>query len=234
MPKGSQIKEKVEEKTESPFKNKGLRPVPDVKPLRDIPLSSKSQDEGRDPFYRRVIPVGTATPGRAIKLRDLATVPVVVESDPTVTTVTASTVSTTETDLASFRFFKDEFYREIAIRITAIGTYTSDGTRTMTLRIGRALAPTTEWNSMISTAAVTTNAPWHLVWYGIVGTIGASGTLEAQMTGKINNVNKDDANAATVAFPTTATLIIALTAQWSANDAGNSISLRQFIVETLN
>lgn len=196
--------------------------------------SPHQEEEGRDGFLRRLIPVGTATPGRSIKLRDLFTLSGIVECDPTVTTVTASVVTTTETDLASLRFFKDEFHRNIAIRITASGTYTSDGTRTVTLRIGRSLAPTTEWNSMVSTAASTTDAPWNLTWTGIVATIGASGTLEAQMQGRINNVNKDDANNAAVAFDTTVTNVLALTAQWSASNAGNSITIRQFTIEILN
>ena len=51
---------------------------------------------------------------------------------------------------------------------------------------------------------------------------------------KINNINKDDANNATVAFNTQLDNTIGLTATWSASDAGNSITLRQFIVEILD
>lgn len=156
-------------------------------------------------------------------------------SSPTVTTVSTDSNTTVETNLATIVLTSPEIdLVNKVIRITALGTYTSDGTRIVTVRVGSGTAPTTEWNSMVSTAAVTTNIPWNLIWTGIVASIGSSGTLEAQMVGSINNVSKNDANSATVALNTTATLTIALTAQWSAVTAGNSITVRQFIVEILN
>ena len=232
------------EKERKPREQRPLRPTRSPNPEEQKPLK-----EARDPFseqvlppfleperdalYRRMVPVETATPGRSIKLRDLFTLGGTLVADATGVTVTASVVSTTETDLKSFRFFKDEFYRGMLIKITAFGTYTSDGTRTVTLKIGNGLAPTTEWNSAVSTAASTTDAPWHIEWYGIIGTIGASGTVEAQMRSKINNVNKDDANNATIALNTRQTNNFALTATWSANNSGNAITVRQWIVEVL-
>lgn len=190
-------------------------------------------EEGRDILYRRLLPPNTATVGRSVKLRDKFTISGAVVSDSTVVSVTAAGSSGNQTDLKSFKFFPNEWHPNMMVRVTARGIYTSDGTRTATLRIGSGLAPTTEWNSMTSTAASTTNAPWELTWIGIVTTIGSSGTLEAQMTGKINNVNKDDANTATVALATNTAIILAMTIDWDGSDADNSWSVRQFIVEVL-
>jgi hypothetical protein len=185
-------------------------------------------------FRLPLFPVNTPMVGRQVKLRDLFTLSGTVSVSSTTTTVSTDSHTTTETNLATFGFLPDEFHVGMAVRITAIGTYTSDGTRTVTVRVGNGTAPTTEWNSMASTAAITTNAPWHLQWTGIIATLGALGTLEAQMVGKINNVNKDDANTAAVAINTTTARTFAITAQWSATDAGNSITIRQLLIEILN
>lgn len=202
--------------------------MPDEQKEPSLPV----QDPKRDDL--RVVPVEVSTVGRSAKLRDVFTLGGTLASNSTVVTVTAAGSGGNETDLKSFRFFPNEWYVGLTIRITAAGVITDDGTRTCTLRIGSGLATTTEWNSMTSTAATVTDAPWSLTWTGIVTTLGASGTLEAQMQGKINNVNKDDPNTAAVAFATTTGITIALTADWSRNDAGNSISVRQWIVELLN
>lgn len=171
--------------------------------------------------------------GNSVKLRNLFALSGAVASEATVVSVTAAGSSGNETDLKSFRFYGYEFHVGMLIRITAIGVYSSDGTRTVTLRIGSGLAPTTEWNSATSTAASTANAPWHITWYGIVASLGTSGTLEAQMISKINNVNKDDANSATVAINTQTGFTVAFTADWDGTDANNSISVRQWVVEII-
>jgi len=153
----------------------------------------------------------------------------------TVTTVSTATHGTTETNLATIILQKPEIdLVGRAIRITALGTYTADTTRTVTLRIGSGTAPTTEWNSIVSTAATATSQPWNLTWYGIVVTTGSSGTLEGQLIGSINNVSKNDPNTATVTVSTVGSLTIALTAQWSATDTGNSVTIRQWFVDLLN
>jgi len=223
-------KKEIRDKTE-----KGQPPLSPIAGSPVEPLESiYPSDIANDPVFRRLIPPATTLVGRSVKLRNLFTLSGVVKSSSTPVTVVGSTVGTTETDLNSFRFFKDEFHVGMIIRISALGTYTSDGTRTMTLRVGLGTAPVTEWNSAISTAASTTDAPWNLVWYGIITSIGSAGTLEAQLTAKINNVNKDDANNAAVAFNTQLNNTIGLTVQWSANNSGNSVTCRQFIVEILN
>ena len=185
-------------------------------------------------FNRRLIPIRTATVGRSVKLRDLFTLSGAVASDSTVVTVTAAGSSGAQTDLKSFMFFPNEWHVGMLVRITALGVITDDGTRVCKLSLGSGLAAShTEWNSMTSTSATVTNSPWSLTWYGIVTTIGASGTLEAQMKGDINRVNKDDPNTAAVALATNTAITVALTADWDGTDAGNSISIRQWIVEIL-
>ena len=183
---------------------------------------------------RALYPTQTPLVGLGVKSRQVFVLSGVVASNSTVVSVASDTSSGNETDLKSFTIFKDEWHVGMVIRITARGVITDDGTRTCTLRIGSGLAATTEWNSMTSTAATVTNAPWELTWIGVVTTIGSSGTLEAQMSGKINNVNKDDPNTAAVTINTRGSIVIALTADWSASTAGNSISIRQWMVEGLN
>lgn len=183
--------------------------------------------------FKRFVPIQIPMVGRSLKLRDVFTLSGVVEADSTVVTVTAAGGGAI-TDLKSFMVFKDEWHVGMVIRITARGVITDDGTRVCKLSIGSGLAAShTEWNSMTSTAATVTNAPWHLEWIGIVTTIGSSGTLEAQMTGDINRVNKDDPNTAAVALNTTGSITIALTADWDGTDTGNSVSIRQWMVEVL-
>lgn len=203
--------------------------IEEVKPVQSEAFAIPVEES---PF--RVIPVTTATVGRSVKLRDVFTLSGVVASDSTVVTVTAAGSGGNETDLKSFKFFRDEWHVGMVVRISACGVITDDGTRTCALRIGSGLAATTEWNSMTSTAATVTNAPWHLTWTGIVTTIGPTGTIEAQMAGDINRVNKDDPNTAAITFNTATSITIALTADWSGTDAGNSISVRQWIVEIIN
>src|SRR3990167_126363 len=161
--------------------------------------SSELKQATESELLRALIPINTATTGRPVKLRDLFNISGSVASDSTVVTVTAT------------------------------GIVTCDATRTVVLRIGSGLAPTTEWNSMTNVAGALTDAPWNLTWIGIVTTLGASGTIEGQMTGAINNVGKDDANTAAVALATNTAITVALTADWSANTAGNSISVRQWL-----
>ena len=154
-----------------------------------------------------------------------------VVSNGTVTTVT----SATETNLELIDLTGISWNVGKVIRLTARGVYTNtDGVTTVTFRVGIGTAPTTEWNSMISTAGAVTNQPWQLTWTGVITALGTSGALEAQMIGQINNVNKDDPNTATVTFDTTTVRLLALTAQWSGTDAGNTASVRQIILEILN
>lgn len=207
--------------------------IPLKKEAPPEPPTPSTPTPQQDPFIRALIPPLTPTVGRSVKLRDKFTLSGSVACDSTVVTVTANGSSGAETDLKSFKFFPNEWHVGMGIRIVANGVITDDGATTCTLRIGSGLAATSEWNSAASTAATVTNSPWNLEWYGIVTTLGATGTIEAQMKGAINRVNKDDPNTAAITFNTTSAITLALTADWSGSGAGNSISVRQWIIEIL-
>ena len=200
----------------------------------DVPFQREVGEFVNETLNRRLYPINVPLVGRSVKLKDDFVLSGLVAASATVTTVSTDVNGATQTNLATFTFLPDEIHFGMLIRITALGTYTADATRTVTVRVGAGNAPTTEWNSMVSTAAAVTTQPWHLIWTGIVSAIGSSGTVEAQMVGKINNVNKDDSNTATVSLNTTTSNVLAVTAQWSASTAGNSITIRQFILEILN
>lgn len=208
-------------------------PIREEKPIPETSVSEMPTRAEDSQFTRALIPPNIALVGRSVKLRNLFSVSGAVASDSTVVTVTAAGSAGAQTDLKSFRFLQNEWHVGMCVRIIANGVITDSGVPTCALRIGSGLAPTTEWNSIVSTAATVTNAPWNLEWYGIVTTLGASGTLEAQMKGAINQVQKDDPNTAAVTLASTTAITIALTADWDATTAGNSISVRQWIVEIL-
>lgn len=204
------------------------------------PEETKVLAESTDPttespqFNLTLIPTTIATAGRSIKLRNFFTTSGVIASNSTVVTVTAAGSSGAQTDLKSFVFYPNEWHIGMCVRVIANGIITADGTRVCKISLGSGLAAAhTEWNSMTLTAATITDAPWNLEWYGIVTTLGASGTLEAQMKGAMNRVNKDDPNTAAVALASTTSITLALTADWDGTDAGNSISIRQFLIEIL-
>lgn len=151
-------------------------------------------------------------------------------------TVTTVSNNADETLLESIELSGITWHVGQVIRVTANGVYsTVDATPTVIIRIGvGTAAPITEWNSMTSTAAAVTNQPWNLQFIGVVTAIGSSGTVEAQLSGKINNVNKDDPNTATVTFNTNTTQTLSISADWSAANASNSISIRSFLLEIIN
>lgn len=158
-----------------------------------------------------------------------------INQSSTAVTVTASVVSTTETTLKTFAFNKDELYVGMVIRMTANGTFTQDGTRQFTLRTGVSVPVNPEFNSVTSPATALTDKFWELTWTGIIATIGSSGTIETALRGSLNTVLLNDLapNTATVSINTAATLTFALTCQWNANNAGNAVTIRQFILEIL-
>jgi len=189
-----------------------------VKP--EVPFASFDET----PVYdRRFFP--------SLSTRSSVTLQKTLIASPTVTTVNTTA---TETNLATIVIPSNEFGLKPngTFKITAFGVYsTANGVDTVTVRVGIGNAATTELNSMTSTAASVTNAPWHLIWCGTIASLGSSGTIESHMTASMNNVSKDDPNTATATINTTLTRIFAVTAQWSNALAGNTISIRQFIVE---
>ena len=145
-------------------------------------------------------------------------------------TIPLNTISRNQSGTAtSGTFFKKAGN---VFRIRASGRYTTDDA-TATVAIALKVGSTT-YHTITTTGATVSNAPWNIDWLIIVATIGSSGTVESQCTAKTNNVNKDSANTATIAIDTTANQTISLTATWTSGSAGDSLSIRQFIVELLN
>lgn len=119
-----------------------------------------------------------------------------------------------------------------AFRVRAAGIYTTDDA-TATFSLGLSVGGTT-YHNIGSTAATVTAAPWNIDWLFIVSAIGSSGTVESQLSAKINNVNKDSAQTGTIAINTTVANTILLQTVFTSGSAGDSISIRQFMVELLN
>jgi len=126
------------------------------------------------------------------------------------------------------------FFRKAGntFRITARGIYTTDDATAnvaIKLKIG-----STTYHTITTTGATVTNTPWNIDWLVIVPTIGSTGTAESQVVANTNNVKKDSASTSTQTIDTTANQTISLTATWASGDAGDTISIRQFVVELIN
>jgi len=149
-------------------------------------------------------------------------------------TITASTTvanTVTETTIFTGTIPANAVSVGDVLRFTDLGYYsTVNGADTFTMRfkIGATTILT-----ITSSAANVTNVPWHGNFTATVRSIGAGGTLFAFAEHDTNGVNKDAANTATTAIDTTATMTFTVTVQWSAADAGNTITLAQGFTEVL-
>lgn len=184
-------------------------------------------------FTRALIPPFIPLPGRTVKLRDVFIVSGAVDVLSTPVTV-AETV--TETNLYSFRFFKHEFHSEMVIRFTFSGVYSNtNGADTFDLKVKMTdSVGATTYSAITSTAGAATNVGFNGVWNGTIYTIGTSGTIQPDLLGRINNVNKAEADSATVALNTALDQTFSLTITWSAATAGNTATIRQAMLEILN
>jgi len=169
----------------------------------------------------------------------------VIECDATVVTV-AGTAG--ETTLNSYTIPLNTISRNIGntaatsgkdfrnagntFRVRASGIYTTDdgvSTFALALKVGAATIHT-----LSSDAGVQTNAQWYLDWLFIVSAIGTSATLESSVAATLNQVIKNTSNTSTTSFDTTVDNDIAITALWTGGSAGDTISIRQFLVELIN
>lgn len=119
-------------------------------------------------------------------------------------------------------------------RIRAAGNYTTDDA-TSTVAIACKMGSTT-YHTITTTGAIVTNAPWMIDWLVIVKTIGATGKAFSYASAKTNNVNKDSVETTSggVTIDTTANQAITITATWTSGSAGDTIYIRQFLVELMN
>lgn len=158
-------------------------------------------------------------------------------------TLDAAVISTTETAFAtSFLLPAGYLIANKALRITAMGQETTSGTPPTTLlRLRLQKAGPTNVNLSASTAlapsASLTNRGWGWVWV-IQGTAPAGGAVSVECGSPLafpaGFANQANAIAQPVTVDTASAQTIQLTQQYSANTAGNTITLRQLLVEELN
>lgn len=211
----------------------------EIIPIKEEPVEKEesqtaSTPEIEDSFNRSLIPPDIATVGRSVKLRDLFSTSGAVASDATVVTVTANGSGGAETDMKTFQFFKHEWHEGMCIRVTAYGVVTQDASLTCVLAMGSGSAPTSGWGTVqTSPAGVLTDAAWKFILTGTVRSIGPSGQMEVSTMGVVNNVLKETQVITPITIDTTSDIVLALTANWTGSAAGNSISIRQWMVEIL-
>ena len=202
----------------------------DPEPPREQPVETQGFQPAQPVAFKRTF-VRTATTfqGRSYNLAG--------DFFSSSSTVTSIGVTVTETNLVTLTLPDKKLYIGQVIRITARGTYSNtNGADTITIRVTFGTSPPgtdTVANNMVSTAAVATDQPWNLSWIGIITSLGSSGTIECQLEGSINNVKKDNANTAATTIDATVVQTFAITGQWSAATAGNTISIRQLVAEII-
>jgi hypothetical protein len=150
-------------------------------------------------------------------------------------TITASVVSTAETNFATnFSVPGNFFIANKGLRVTVVFSCVTTASPTVKIRL------------KLGTTAVylsTALAPASSLSFGntfiIQGTAaaGASVNVETGIVSSspiISNANIWNQTAQPVAVATNGALTLQFSAEWSANTAGNSITLRQLLVEELN
>jgi hypothetical protein len=122
-------------------------------------------------------------------------------------------------------------------RVTAQGVYGTTGTPNLTvqLRFGSTVIASTATNA---TSGTVTNQPWRIETQVTCYTAGGSGTVEGQgfalfSTAATTAQNIGMVNTSTVVVDTTAAQTLQLNTQWGAANSLNTITLRQFIVESV-
>ena len=130
------------------------------------------------------------------------------------------------------------------LRITASGVFSNTGTPTLILGAyyggvaGTALGATTA----ITTITAASNWPWKFYWEGVVRTVGPSGTIigvgHVLMPASITQFQAPWCVPATgaqtaVTIDTTSAKAITLGATWSASSASNTLTVNNFLVESV-
>lgn len=130
-----------------------------------------------------------------------------------------------------------------ALRVIAAGRMSNTGTPTLNLGLyyggsgGTALATT----GAITTTSGVTNVTWTAELWVVCRSIGTSGTLFTtgwcsgiSGTAGVSNVPFPASAPAAVTVDTTAAKTLDFTATWGTSSASNTITLHQFLVESLN
>lgn len=158
-------------------------------------------------------------------------VPVVASASVTtvVNTVTQTALTAGFTAPASSLLVGDVF------EVWASGVYsTANGADTVTLRFAETVGGTIIWDHT-TTAAAVTNKGWMIHGYLIVTAQGVGGAVEAQIESQSNGVVNPAGNTAAIAIGTTGVArTFKVIAIWSNALAGNTVSLRQFVMKAMN
>lgn len=151
----------------------------------------------------------------------------VASSDPKTSSTTVAN-TTDETTVFTTDIPSNSWLAGKILKLLLLGRYsTANGTDTVTIRFkidGSTIL------SMVSTAASVTNAPLIGEFITTMRTIGATGTIWPFLTGAINNVKKDSPGTAATTVDTTGDLTFSVTVEWSAADAGNTLSVDQTLL----
>ena len=144
--------------------------------------------------------------------------------------------TTTETQLATSTIAANEMAVGKVFLFRIAGRYsTANGTDTVDIRFRLNSAGGTHLGTLVvtSTAAAVTNAPFALELLLTCRTTGGSGTVWVNINGHLNNVSKAATATAVTTVDTTVAENILATADWSAADAGNTITCEQVALNLL-
>lgn len=116
-----------------------------------------------------------------------------------------------------------------AVRFTAWGVFSTVGTPTLTLgvKIG------TGKLAIDISYTTASSLRWQVDGVLAVRVAGASGSFYGTMTVSYGAASVSHGNASAMAFDNSASVSLDLTAQWSAADAGNTVTCKGLVVEVL-
>lgn len=167
---------------------------------------------------------------------------VVVQEEKLSVAVLSETVSVETLFAESFQFPADSLKVGTVVRVTARGVHSTSATPTtltMRLKLGSVVLVAT---GAVAFNASKTNKYWEFSGEFIVCAVGAgtAGKIEAQGVWWFLEATAAGAllqsapNTAQVSFDSTVAQTLQMSAQFSATTAGNSVQLRQLIVEVLS
>lgn len=145
-----------------------------------------------------------------------------------------------ETSLASYTIsanslsLNDQVNDDVGniLKITANGIFTTDDASaelSLHCKIG-----STTYHTIVANTGNVTNAPWRVNWEVMLTDNGSTGTAESYASAQINDIEKDSCLTSANTIDTTVEQELKLTATWSNGDSGDSVTIKQFMVEVLN
>jgi hypothetical protein len=145
--------------------------------------------------------------------------------------------TTTETNFASNYSLPANYCQPgRVIKITAQGIYSSTGSPQLNIRVK--LGSTVLATSQNMNPGAVSSHSWITYFQIICDTTGVSGTVEGQgvttiFTGGASDSDNEMQNTGTITVDTTTAQTVQMSSQWTVANAGNTITLRQLIIEGL-